>query len=262
MKQNPLYALLLLLFATASYGQTQVATGYIANLYCVEDCYLTIQTGFDSPEMEDYILQFEADGKTLKINAEFKDLTQPSPNPDYPELNPKYQQKKVKVYYKLVNGNKTLEKLEHDSVATAKPSVVATPNVVTAPPRPDLTDSFPKATCKIFDRDGVLQGIVENGTYYKIRYTGTKSSGKTVQNKNEYCRGVECVRMTLNSQGYIVKYSLPNTTDGTIWGKVSGNKMWFCKKADGSDINDANYFTFTGDKQQAVNLICIYDWFR
>lgn len=262
MKRNPLYTLLFLLLSTATYSQTQAASGYIANLYCVEDCYLTIQKGFDSPEMEDYILQFEGDGKTLKINSEFKDISQPSANPDYPELNPKYQGKKVKVYYKIVNGNKTLEKLEHDSVATVQPSVAPTPNVVTAPTRPDLTDSFPNATCKIFDKDGVLRGIVENGTYYKIGYNGNKNKGKTVQNKNEFCKGTACERMTLNAQGYIVKYSLPNTTNGTVWGKVSGNKMWFCKKADGSDIVDANYFTFTGDTQQAVNLICIYDWFR
>jgi hypothetical protein len=252
MKRQLLTTVMVLLCIIAE-AQLTNTKGFISTVYCVDDCYLSIQKTIENPITEDYILQFEADGITLKINTEFKDLTRPSPNPDYSELNPKYSQMKVKVIYSTRGSEKVLERLEYDTLV---------PVTIKERAKIDFTDSFPKASCKIFNHDGELEGFVENDIYYKVYASGKKNSGKSVQNKNEYCQGPKCIRITTNAQGYIVKYFLPNVAEGLVWGKVVGNKMWFCKKPDGSDINDALYFTYTGDRQQAVNLITMYDWFR
>lgn len=117
-------------------------------------------------------------------------------------------------------------------------------------------DNYPKATCKVYDEDGLLRAIVEDNTAYKIS-SNKKSMEKPIQNKNEFCKSSKCLRVTIASN-FVKIYNLPNTTDARTEGKVSGNKIYSCKNDDCSETG--RYIEFKGDKTQAA-IIAIWEQF-
>lgn len=117
-------------------------------------------------------------------------------------------------------------------------------------------DNYPNATCKVYDEDGLLKVVVENGIMYRI-LNNKKSTEKEIQNKNEFCKGSKCIRVTIT--GTTVKiYNLPNTTEGSLEGKLSGNKIYSCINDDCSETG--KFVEFKGDKTQAA-LVAIWQQF-
>ena len=122
-------------------------------------------------------------------------------------------------------------------------------------------DNFSKASCKIYHyEDAHLMYICEGETIYKI-YKGEKNKkGQAIQKKNELCKATKCLRIKIDKDGFILLYNLPNETDSKVVGKIAGDKIYACKKKDGSDL--IFHATFKGDKTQAAVIAVDNDFFR
>jgi antitoxin component YwqK of YwqJK toxin-antitoxin module len=113
---------LFIFFGLTIFGQTKTFTGTIMAVYCVDDCYLTLKVEADQPQGRDFILEFT--GMVPKISPEIKDFCQASPNPDYPELNPKYKGKKATITCITRGTDFVVQKIELDSGVVAAPDSV------------------------------------------------------------------------------------------------------------------------------------------
>jgi hypothetical protein len=249
MKTKALIAILFLIGLTIQ-AQTKIFTGFVVSIYCYEDdCFLQLQKQFDSPEMLSFILDYNRSTKTLTINPEFKDLCQPAPiAANYIELNPKYAGKKIKVTCTAKGTDYVVNKVEYDTPGQTK----AAPTV--------QADNFKTAICKVYENDKLV-AIAEGQILYSIDNANQKHGKTATQNTNEFCEGTRCARVIINKDAFVVVYVLPNVTDGRIIGKVEGDKIYYCRKAEGFKPI-GNYVVFKGDKQKAALILSAYDWFR
>jgi hypothetical protein len=117
-----------------------------------------------------------------------------------------------------------------------------------------------KATCQVFAHPGDLAAICEDQKIYKISKGQKDTKAKGIQNKNEFCNGSKCSKVKLDKDGFILVFQLPNTTEEYVVGKILGDKIYTCRKKDGSDL--ALNSTFKGDKNQAAIVAVANHFFR
>lgn len=240
---------LVLAVTTSVVGQTKVEPqttefkGYITAGGCGNHCILTFQKNLDSSEDEELLLQQDSTGKII-INPEAKDLLMIQNK--VVSVNKRYSYKPLKIKCK----RHTITDTDSESKKYSYQKWVVTSIEFDYP-----IDNFNTATAKLY-MDGQLVGIIENKQMYSFSKNGDKSDKgeKGYQNGNEICYDNLCLRLVVNKDGFIERYRLPNTTDGLVIGKIIGNKIYSCAKPDGSDIKPNVYYTFKGDKQQAVTI--------
>lgn len=259
MKKHLLSLVLVVCMPLMIFAQTKVLSGNLAGISLAGETYLLmLQKGIDSPDMEYINLEENKDG-TIKINSEFADLAIMGTESEY-TLNPKHQGKKVYVTCFEKSGSLILSSMS--ATEPVKTNAGQDSQVKQTNEKIEVkTTDYPNASCYVW-KSGEIKGICEKAEYFKV-YSSTKLSiAKKVQNKDEYCKGTKCFKLKINAKGFITINQLPNVTEEFVWGKIEGNKIYPCKKSDGSDINKNNYLEFKGDKFQAAMLSLMYDYFR
>lgn len=225
-----------------SQAQTKIFTGILEDYTCGDDrCSFGIKKADGNFYDENITLEYDATGKP-KLSGEFQDLI--VKNGDNESLNTKYQGKKVTLTCSVKNNVYYVSKIEDASKAPTTPA----------------KDNFTKATCKIYNNDGVLISICEAQTAYAIKDGEKLKEGKPIQNKNEVCIGKNCMKVKVDKDGLIQVYYLPNTTDAKLSGKIEGDKIYSCWK--GSCNNMKVVATFKGDKNQAAVIAVGSNFFR
>lgn len=241
MRKTAIMTIGLLLTGLAMLAQTKTFTGSLEDYTCGDtNCSFGIKKADGDFYDENITLEYDSQGKT-KLTGEFQDVV--IKNGDNESLNPKYQGKKVTLTCSVKNNVYYVNKIEEAGKAASEASI----------------DDFKKATCKVYNsEDGRLRNVCENQTVYKISRDGIKDNGKPIQNKNELCRGSKCIKVKIDAAGFITLYTLPNTTEGRIVGKVVGDKIYSCDMGKKDKLSFAA--TFKGDKNTAA-LIAAYEQF-
>lgn len=234
-----------LALSISAFAQTKAVTGTIYSGGGKSDYYLTI---IKDGIKQDLKLDWMPSTATVNINPEFKDIIIqifPKDMPEVTNLNPKYEYKKVIVMCSEKDGQLWVTKIENDTKAEAL-----------------IEESLKSASCKVYSLNR-CQALTEGEKMFKINIEGKKEKEKTIQNKNEYCKGKSCIKISVDKDGFIYGYELPNITDKIIYGKFIDDKYYECKTKDCSKIVESrHHLMFKGDKQKAAILIIAYEMFR
>jgi hypothetical protein len=250
--KTKIFTTILLFIGLTTFAQTQptkVFTGIIGSVTCGDSkCSIALSNTPDK-SLE---LQYEADGKTLKLGDFGKQILQQVTVGGNVEvrIRPDFKTQIVKVTCTLkhVKGQDENGAYEYDTYLVERFDMVLEP------------DNFKTATCKAWSMTGALVYIVENNTLYSIK-DGKKSpykeDSKSIQNKDELCLdGNKCIKVKIDASGCVSVYNLPNVTEKIASLKVVGNKIY--RTLDGGcELNEKKeHLIFSGNRTQ-ISLIAV-----
>ena len=121
---------------------------------------------------------------------------------------------------------------------------------------------YPKASCHGYV-NGVLKGIVENGTIYLLNDYCDKetyeSSMKRIQNIDEVCyKGSSCVKVKIDGSGCVSLYQLPNIMDAKSKYKIEADIIYTTIGLTCDKNVQKESMSFKGNKTQAALLAFLY----
>lgn len=269
MKKITWIPLAIVMLCTNVVAQTKTFTGYITQIVCVDNCDLFLgQTPDASMDKTQAIrILYDTDG-SAKVNKEAKNYFTVR---EYDMiLKPEYASQKFTIIC-TVQGQ--------DNVVN---SIVPSSNNSTQEKPTVPTNLFTKASAKVSEENGDIQGIVENNLVYRvhngIQDKKAKCSELPIKNGNQFfsTKGGynDYLKVVIDNAGIAkfycaseageIKYleksklSMKEIKEGFIIGKIVGNK--FCLYEKGKYT--VRGYVIQGNKTQAVICILATDYFR